>query len=150
MTSERGGGNKIRRQADERGMGGVEVLPIGVLVMTVVTVIVMMAWNVMDAKFGTTAAAREGARTAVETFDAGSARAAAAQAWRDHGRSTPLGVEIAGGLSRCNRITVTATAEVSAIPMPILRGWSATTVRSAHSEVVDAYRSGLRGEASCS
>ncbi len=137
-------------RSDEAGLGGVEVLPIGVLVMTVVTIMVVMAWNVMDAKFATTAAAREGARAAVETFDSVAARSAAGRAWKDHGRKSALDVEVDGALSRCNRITVTATAEVAAIPMPILRGWSSTTVRSAHSEVVDPYRSGLAGEALCS
>ena len=135
---------------DERGLGGVEVLPIGVLVMTVVTIVVMMAWTVIDAKFGATAAAREGARTAVETFDVGAARTAAGRAWRDHGQQTPLGIDISGELTRCGRITVTATAVVAAIPVPVLRGWSSTPVRSVHSEVVDPYRSGLASEATCS
>lgn len=134
---------------NEDGLGGVEVLPIGVLVLTIVTMVVMTAWNVIDAKFAATAAAREGARTAVETFDVGAARSAAALAWSQHGRRTPISVDIVGSMQRCSRVTVQTSVDVESIPIPILKRWSTTTVRSTHSEVVDPYRSGLAGEAQC-
>ncbi len=139
----------VHSTSGEEGLGGVEVLPIGVLVLTIVTMVVMGAWNVIDAKFAATAAAREGARTAVETFDLDKARSAATLAWTQHGRPTPINVDIAGSMQRCSRVTVRTSVDVESIPIPVLKRWSTTTVRSTHSEVVDPFRAGLPGEARC-
>ena len=59
-----------RRCADERGaVGGIEVLPLGMLVLVVGTLLVVNAWAVVDAKLAASAAAREAARAYVEAGD---------------------------------------------------------------------------------
>jgi hypothetical protein len=133
----------------ERGIGGVEVLPIGLLVITILTFMIIGAWNVIDAKMGTIGAAREAARTTVETFEIESGRTAGTAAWRASGRTSKLEIVVQGDVRRCGRLLVTATAEVAPVPLPLLESWGTLTVSSIHSEVVDPYRSGLEGEALC-
>jgi hypothetical protein len=134
---------------DEAGFGGIEVLPIGLLVMTLVTFVVLSAWNVIDTKVAASSAATEAARTAVETFDQGEAQNAGQDTWRGHGKTAKLTLNIEGGIARCGRITAVATTKVKPIRIPILTSWMSITVTSRHSELVDPYRSGLVGEAQC-
>ena len=68
-----------RAQPGERGaIGGIEVLPIGFLLFVVGLLLVVNVWSVIDAKLAAGAAAREAARTAVESSDAAEALACAA------------------------------------------------------------------------
>jgi hypothetical protein len=142
---------------DERGaVGGIEVLPLGVLVLVVGTLLVVNAWAVVDAKLAASAAAREAARAYVEAGDGRGADAAARRAADDavagHGRDPGLLSlrRTRGGFSRCTRIEVEATYPVPALALPWIGGFErAFTVRATHSEVVDPYRSGLDGTASC-
>ena len=117
------------------------------------------AWSVMDAKLATAAGAREAARAYVEAppdASASAAHAAALAAGRSAadahggGRSTTIrALAGAGAFERCQRVVFEASQEVSAIPLPFLRGATAFTVTSTHSEVVDPFRDGLEGELSC-
>src|SRR3954453_7054427 len=75
----------------EAGMvGGVEVLPFGLLVFVVGSLLIANAWAVVDAKLAVTDAAREAARSYVEQRDRPTAevraRAAADESMRGHGR----------------------------------------------------------------
>ena len=75
----------------ERGqIGGIEVLPFGVLIFVAGSLLLANAWAVIDAKLAATAAAREATRAYVEAPDQATAEAAAFRAANDtiagHGR----------------------------------------------------------------
>ena len=145
------------RAHDERGqVGGIEVLPLGALVLVVGTLLVANAWAVVDAKLTTSAAAREAARAYVEAPSADEAwrqaEQAAAQTVEGHGRDPEaLSLEQASGhFGRCRRVVVEASYPVPALALPWIGGFEhGFVVRSRHSEVVDPYRSGLDGAAAC-
>ena len=79
--------------ARRRGqVGGIEVLPFGLLTFVVGTLLVANAWGVVDAKLAVTSAAREAVRAYVEAPDQAStalavADAAAREAVAGHGRN---------------------------------------------------------------
>lgn len=143
---------------DERGqVGGVEMLPLGVLVLLVGALLVVNAWAVVDAKMSTASSAREAARAYVEAADTSTALPDAEAAARDTieglGRD-PRRLEIrqtAGSFARCQRVRFEASYPVPAITLPWIggAGGDVFVVRSAHTEIVDPYRSGLPGEAGC-
>jgi hypothetical protein len=59
-------------------------------------------------------------------------------------------VLVAGGFSRCSRVTFETRYPVPMISIPLLgRAGTGFTVRARHSEIVDPYRRGLPGEAAC-
>ena len=66
-----------RLRGDHGVVGGIEVLPFGVLIFVVGSLLVANAWAVVDTKFMVTSAAREAARTYVEAPDQGTAMARA-------------------------------------------------------------------------
>jgi hypothetical protein len=150
---------------DDRGQaGGIEVLPFGVLVFVVGSLLVVNAWGVIDAKFATDSAAREAARAFVETeapsVDADLAGASATRAAEDaigaHGREPDRSrVEIIdlapdGVFERCARVTIAVTYSVPAIRIPFIGGYGeAFSIRSTHSEIVDPFRDGVPGVAEC-
>jgi hypothetical protein len=114
------------------------------------------AWAVVDAKFATDAAARQAARTFVESADEASARDAAIEAARasiaGHGRDPERAAVAEVGaftLQRCQRATFEVAYEVPALSIPLIGGYGTAPfrVRSTHSEVVDPFRSGLDGQA---
>ncbi len=148
-TPKRAWLSRARAHHDEAGMGGIEVLPIGLLVLTVVSLIVISAWSVIDAKLATTGAAREATRTAVETFSFASGTAAGREAWKGHDRAETPTIAFAGELTRCGRISATVTAAIHPVNVPFLHSWGTIAVRSVHSELTDPYRNGRTGEASC-
>lgn len=142
----------------ERGQaGGIEVLPFGFLIFVAGALLVANAWAVIDAKLAVTAAAREAARTWVES-DGGaggeaSARAAAGEALEGHGREADrlvLELEAPAGFGRCAPVQARASYTVPAVPLPWIGGFGrGITVSSTHSERVDPFRDGLPGEAAC-
>lgn len=144
-------------RTDERGaVGGIEVLPLGLLVLVVGTLLVVNAWAVVDAKLAVSAAAREAARAYVEALDQQhadeAAHLAAAETIDGHGKDPGLLVleRSSAGFRRCQRVRYEASYPVPAIVLPWIGGFEhGFTVRATHSEVVDPYRSGLAGEASC-
>jgi hypothetical protein len=165
MSTAAGDGRS--RGADDRGqMGGVEMLPFGLLVFVVGVLLVANVWGVIDAKLAADAAAREATRRFVEaevtTADgSGGAEseaeaaglAALASFGRDPGRAT---VELTGldapgggsGFARCARATFTATYRVPALTLPWIGGFGeGFSVTSRHSELVDPFRDGVPGSA---
>ena len=144
-----------RRRSGERGaVGGLEAIPFGLLVFVVAVLLVANAWAVVDAKLAVTAAAREAARTWVESDGSdGPARAAADEALRGHGRDPDrLDLELTAptGFGRCAPVVVRATYRVPALPLPWIGGFGdGFEVSSRHSERVDPFRDGLTGTATC-
>ncbi len=139
-------------------MGGLEVLPLGFLILVTGTLIVVNAWAVIDAKMAVTAASREAARTFVEA-PPGSADAEAQRAGREalssYGRSAArltLSHDAGGDYRRCQRVTFTASYTVPALTVPFIGGLgSGLTVRSRHSEIIDPFasRPGLTARSDC-
>lgn len=143
-----------RCRGDRGQVASVEMLPFGLLVFVVASLVAANAWAVVDAKFATDSAAREAARRYVEATDADRAMSEAVdaglRALEGHGRRggvRPIGrVE----LERCAEATFEATSTVPALTLPFIGGYgSGFEVRSVHTEVVDPYRSGVIGEATC-
>jgi hypothetical protein len=144
--------------ADDRGqVAGIEAIPFGILVFVIGTLIVANAWGVIDAKFAVTSAARAGVRAYAEAPNgavaAERARGAANEAIRGHRRDPErlgFAVDTDGPFARCTRVVATASYRLPIIRVPWLgsigRGF---TVRASRSEVVDPYRDGLNGTASC-
>ncbi len=158
MTQDRG---------DDRGqVGGIEVLPFGLLVFVVGSLLVANAWAVIDSKLAVDAAAREAARHFVEADvptarDFGEAEAAARRAGYEalaaHGREGARStVELTdlespggqAGFTRCARATFTASYDVPVLNLPWIGGFGpGLDVASRHSELIDPYRDGVPGSA---
>lgn len=137
-------------------VGGVEGAVFGVLIFVMGTLLIANAWGVIDAKLAASAAAREAARTLVESADPAGAgeevTEVAVRTMTAHGRSADRvdGVTVTGQLVRCGRITVSVRYRVPLIALPLIgRAGSGFTVTGRHSELIDPYRSGLPGEARC-
>ncbi len=144
------------RQSERGAVGGVEVLPLSLLVFVTGSLLVANAWAVLDAKLAVTQAAREAGRAYVEAPDA---RSAGPNAW-SAGRATfagagrdPARLQLRHGADvwrRCAVIEVTAAYQVHTVRLPFVGSFGPPiTVRAAHREVLDPYRSGLPGTASC-
>lgn len=142
--------------ADEAGFtAGLEALAFGVLVFVFGTLVVVNAWAVVDAKFATSAAAREAVRAVVQVertdltatqLEVRAARAAR-QAFVAHGYvASPVLTDTTLGLSRCATVAVTVELEVAATVVPGLVAPATYPVRSSYAEVVDPFRSGLEGD----
>lgn len=149
------GPRRLRGEAGQ--VGGMEVLPFGLLVFVSATLLFANVWAVIDAKFAVASAAREAARAFAE---ADSADEATAAAWRrahetltaygrDGSRARVSDPVLDRPFGRCARVQVSVSYEVPAVAVPFLGGIGATSVSSTHSTVVDPFRSGLDGEASC-
>ncbi|MGH9228450.1 MAG: hypothetical protein ACRD07_06905 [Acidimicrobiales bacterium] len=156
-----------RHRGDDRGqVGGIEVLPFGLLVFVVGTLLVANAWAVIDAKLAVDAAARQAARHFVEADvpaardygDAeGGARRAGHEALAAHGRDAERStVELTrlesrdgqAGFTRCARATFIATYDVPVLNLPWIGGFgSGLDVSGRHSELIDPYRDGVPGSA---
>ena len=146
----------------ERGqVAGIEALPFGLLIFVAGTLLLVNIWGVVDTKFAADTAAREAARHVVEaagmdtTAEAVQAEAqtAAEQTFADHGKHSPLLVEVTADradLERCTRIRVRVSTSVPAIRLPFFGGFGeAFDVIATHSELVDPTRSGVGGRADC-
>ncbi len=143
-----------RRIAAQDGLSaGAEVLVFGTMIFFVGFLLVINTWNIIDADMAVTAAAREAARTYVESDSSAAAAAEANQAAADAltslGRDQPHTVSIDGGLTRCERVTATVVMAVDPVRMPGGFFDDIVQVRSSHTELVDPYRSGLPGTAVC-
>lgn len=145
---------------DDRGqVGGIEVLPFGLLIFIIGSLLIANAWGVVDAKLAVTSAAREAVRAYVEASDGADAQdraeAAARAAIDGHGRDgarASLGFRHVDDqpYARCTRAVVTVSYPVPAIALPFIGGYGdAFDVSARQSEIVDPYRSGLAGEAAC-
>jgi hypothetical protein len=157
----------VRRRRDDGGqVGGVEILPFGVLIFVVGTLLVANVWAVVDAKLAVDAAAREATRQYVEagvvrqgdeSAAAVAARDAGLAALAEHGRD-PSRAEVwrrdltaptgEATYVRCARVTFSASYEVPALTLPWIGGYGhGFEVVSNHSELVDPYRDGVPGDA---
>jgi len=136
---------------DERGqIGGAEAVAFGVLVLVLGMLGAATAWAVVDTKVAAASAAREAARSYVESDGSATAWDEAAsrgrEAFAGHGRD-PTHLELprpSGGFARCGPVTVTASTALELPRIPGVRALARrVTVRASHTEVVDPYRAGL-------
>lgn len=148
-----------RGRGDIGQVAGVEALPFGILMFVIGMLLVANAWGVVDAQLATTTAAREGVRAYVEAPSAAEAHdravQAAAAAILGYGRSpfsTRVDIDTVGarGWQRCSLAMVTVHHEVPLLMLPFIGGYGhAFDVVSRQTEVVDPYRDGVDGEATC-
>ena len=145
-----------RLRGDAGFVGGFEALLFGLLLFVLGTLFVANIWGVVDTKAAAVDAARQAARTYVESpngpIGAVDATQAAAAALAGYGRN-PSRANVAltsGTFQRCVRITITVSYPAPLLLLPILgRVGTGERVKAAHSELVDPYRSGLPGAAAC-
>lgn len=151
---------KARRARGETGaVGGIEVLPFGILTFVVGSLLVANAWAVVDAKLAVTSASREAVRQYVEAPDRASALSRAHTVARDtmrgHGRDPAkmrLTVEHPGDRpwGRCTRVVVSVVYPVPALSLPWIGGYgTGFEAAASHSEIIDPFRAGLPGEVAC-
>lgn len=148
-----------RLRGDAGVVGGVEVLPFGVLTFLVGSLLVANAWAVVDAKLMVSSAAHAAARAYVEAPDPSTARAVATRAVTDaasnYGRNpakVSVRVEHEDGRTwrRCVRVRVTVDYPVDAVAVPWIGGFGhGFDARSTQSEIIDPYRAGLPGAVEC-
>jgi hypothetical protein len=146
----------VSQRGEDGFAGGFEGLLFGLLLFVAGTLLIAFAWGVLDTKTATGEAARQAVRTYVEAPDASSApkeaQSAADAALAGYGRNPSLAkVALVGGtFARCDRVTISVSYPAPLVELPFLgplgRGLS---VQSRHSELVDPFRSGLRGVAEC-
>lgn len=145
----------MTRQRERGFVAGLEALAFGVLVLVVGTLVVVNAWAVIDARFATSAAAREAVRAVVQAPEVGltasqldgRARSAAGQALAAHGYEHEP--ELTGPplrQARCATVEVTVELEVVPTILPWVSQPPSYRVASTHREVVDPFRAGLEGE----
>jgi len=147
-----------RCRGDRGQVGGIEVLPFGFLIFVAITLLIANAWGVIDAKLAVTNSAREAARAYVEADNQSQAELGAffgaKQTLASYGRDDPrasIGRPVVnGGFARCARVAVTVSYSVPAIAIPFIGGFGhLKPVTSTHSELVDPFRNGLKGAATC-
>ena len=98
--------HRAARGHGEAGVvGGVEILPLALLVFTAGMLLVMNGWAIVDARLAVAGAAREAVRTAVEAPDAGTAFVSGEAAARR---------ELAGSGRAADRLTVTWSSAAAA------------------------------------
>ncbi len=139
------------RTGEQGFVAGAEALIFGVLIFVLGTLIVVNAWGVVDAKFATSAAAREATRAVVTAAPGddlqGAAEAAAQAALAGHGRTGgPVEVQPVDGpptLARCAEVGYEVRIEVPALTLFGSATLGSFTVVSSHYELVAPYRSGL-------
>lgn len=141
----------------ERGViGGVEVLPFGVLIFVAGALLIANAWAVIDAKLTVESAAREAGRAYVEAPDRATAEQTAHRAAREAvagvGRD-PDRMHLRNNdpdFARCSVVEHEADYEVPALTLPFIGGFGhGITVTGRHREVIDPYRQGLGPEHRC-
>jgi len=138
---------------DAGSIGGVEVLPLCLLVLVGFALLLANGWAVVDARGVAADAAREAARAFAEApadLDPwAEASGAALRAVDSTGRSRQrISVRIdAVGHRRCSPVTVEVTYRVPTSWLPGTSGGPQLgVVRARHTTVVDPYRSGLSGD----
>jgi hypothetical protein len=148
-----------RVHGDHGQVGGIEVIPFGILTFVIAILVIANVWGAVDADLSTTSAAREAVRAFVEAPDEATAQlraeSAAQQAFQGQGRNagtTSISISYSGerGWSRCSRVTVTVRHPVHALRVPIIGGFGhGFDAVASESEVIDPFRSGLPGDAQC-
>ena len=144
------------RRHDDRGVvAGTDMLIFGVLAFVLGSLLIINVWTVIDASLAVSAAAREGARTYVESDPATAwpeAQARMNDVMADYGRSAravPPSPPAIDAYERCAVVTMTVEYDVALVSLPIFGTFgSLTRIDASHSERIDAYRSG-EFEGSC-
>ncbi len=144
----------------QRGaVGGIEMLPFGLLIFFAGTMLIANTWVVIDAKMATSSAARESVRFLVESDgDINGALAHGESAFdaqvKSGGALGSFEVESGGVIDssfvRCARVTATYEYTTPVISVPFIGSWgNGIHVQSSHSEIVDPYRAGLGTASLC-
>lgn len=149
-------GGRVR---DDRGQaGGWEVVPFGLLVFVIGTLLIANVWAVIDAKFAVVDAARAGARAYVRADNGpaaatASSRAAAAAIAAHHRSRDRVAYPEPRALprfERCAVVVVTVRDTIPALSLPFIGGLGrGVTVVGQQREIVDPYRSGLPAGGAC-
>lgn len=148
----------IRRRDDSGQAGGWEIIPFGVLIFVVGTLLIVNAWAVVDARQSAGDAAREGARAFVHESGEAAARTAARDAVFSSvdGRGTPrhrvdmAQIELDPSFERCAHVLVTVHQQVPAISLPFIGGFGhAFTVTGSQDELIDPFRADLPEASAC-
>jgi len=143
------------RRTELGQVAGIEMIAFGTLVLLIGTLVIADAWAIVDARLAVAEAAREGARafvqatapTAAETAADNAAAAVMTSEGRNPARMT---VTVTGQLARCESVSVTVSYPVPLLRLPLIgTAGGSMSVRSRQTELVDPYRSGLPGTASC-
>jgi hypothetical protein len=147
-----------RLSGDRGQVGGIEVLPFGFLVFVAGMLMIANAWGVVDAKLAVTSAARESVRAFVEAPDASTAAAQARAAAQDtltaYGRDGDRAIigapVLDGDFGRCVRVTITVSYDLPVVAVPFIGGFGELEpVTSTFTEIIDPFRDGLEGPATC-
>ncbi len=141
----------------ERGaVGGIEVLPFGLLVFVAGALLIANAWAVVDAKLAVESAAREAGRAYVEAGNADAADQAARGATRSAIEGTgrdPARLSLSNNgppYVRCAVVEHEASYRVPALTIPILGGFGrGAEVRGRHREIIDPFAAGLGSAEAC-
>ncbi len=148
---------RTQQSPSERGVvGGVEVLPFGMLVFVTGTLILANLWAVVDAKLAVETAAREAGRAYAEAPDQATASSEAGRAAREAmagaGRN-PDRLVLARSTSafvRCAVVEHRASYRIPSVTVPFLGGLGhGATVVGRHRDVLDPFRAGLGGPGAC-
>jgi hypothetical protein len=146
------------RRDDAGQIGGWEVIPFGILIFVVGTLLLINVWAVVDTRLAVGEAAREGAQAFVhessEQSARNEARRAALGSLRGHGVASATAtvdpVRVTPRFERCARVTVTVHATVAAIVLPYIGGFGhAFTVTGTQHDLMDPFRSDLPAESAC-
>jgi hypothetical protein len=145
---------RIDWSSDAGYAGGGEVIPLGVLIFVMGTLMVTNLWAAIDTKMATNGAAREAARVVAESEGGGpqlgedAAKAALTTHGRDPAELDRVDAYVVkygpgGAWAPCARATVTVKYPLALINIPIVGAVTGKVVQitSTHSEIVDPYRS---------
>jgi hypothetical protein len=143
----------LAQPSEDGTVAGLEALAFGVAVFVVGTLLVLSGWRVVDAKFATSAAAREAVRAAVLAPHAGgvegmasAAATAAVQAVVPHGYDATelrLVADLPLSQRRCAPVRFSASVPVELPVLPWAGGIASLDVSSTSEGLIDPYRSGL-------
>jgi hypothetical protein len=143
-----------RRSCNQAGfVAGAESLIFGTLVFVLGTIVVMNAWSALDARFATSAAAREAVRAVVvappDADLSEVAWTAAAAALAGHGRDpgdlevTWLGPTPGPEQVRCGEVRFRVETTVPVLAIPRWGSGAGFQVSAVHAELIEPYRAGV-------
>lgn len=137
-----------KRLDDDRGLvAGGDILLFGLVTMVLTSLVILNAWLAIDTSLAVSAAAREGARAAVEAPGGPEAvtrgQRAINDVMNDYGRPGPSLDSITfAAFERCAPVSATVSYQINLIPLPIFGDFGTHTISATHSEIVDPFRSG--------
>ena len=138
------------RLRDDRGVvGGADILLFAIVGLAFTSLVILNVWFAVDTSFAVSAAAREGARTFVESPE-GSAEpeAAMARVMSEYGLDNPANMTNSilirgdGNFERCALVTSTAEYRINLLAVPFFGDFGSHTITAQHTEIIDPFRSG--------